>query len=404
MLRCILNIVLFWVSFNQISPRTIQHWENIDGNGGGTLYYQVARFQDSCILETIQQTIKDLTHALNSGSPNCIKFEEIEGFGGGHFYVWFKSSGSCDIPNFETNSLSQRIEVPINIDCIDKRKLMYSLARILGLPDEHTRADRDKYLTIHWDNIKQHSHRSNLYNKSAPDVWDTILQMPYDYTSITHVGPFENALDSRKPTVSTKYPGVYFGDHMNLSVIDVQKIRMLYRCQQNDEIQDFTEYRPVHCTFDLPLCGLVNDWKSSGDKWTERTGPVSDRGPQTDHSNGAGKYMYLNASDTLCTASLVSVREISPGPVCVSLYYYMEHNTTTLTISQKESTSGQTTTIREIVGSEEVSSWTEVMFNTTVTTPWRILIEGSTEEGEIAIDDVTVQYGDCPVYNKCGRQ
>lgn len=55
------------------------------------------------------------------------------------------------------------------------------------------------------------------------------------------------------------------------------------------------EYRPVHCTFDLPLCGLVNDWTSSGAKWTERTGPVSDRGPQTDHSNGAGKeniHMY----------------------------------------------------------------------------------------------------------------
>lgn len=35
---------------------------------------------------------------------------------------------------------------------------------------------------------------------------------------------------------------------------------------------------------------------------------------------------------------------------------------------------------------------------------FQILIEGSTEEGEIAIDDVTVQYGDCPVYNKCGGQ
>lgn len=48
-------------------------------------------------------------------------------------------------------------------------------------------------------------------------------------------------------------------------------------------------YRPVHCTFDLPLCGLVNDWTSPGAKWTERKGPVSERGPQTDHTNGAGK-------------------------------------------------------------------------------------------------------------------
>uniref|UniRef100_K1QLI1 Uncharacterized protein n=1 Tax=Magallana gigas TaxID=29159 RepID=K1QLI1_MAGGI len=80
--------------------------------------------------------------------------------------------------------------------------------------------------------------------------------------------------------------------------------------------------------------------------------------------------MYLNSSDTLHTACLVSVREISPGPVCVSLYHYMEHNTTTITISKKESTTGQTTTIKEIVGSNE-TSWSEAMFNTTATTAWR---------------------------------
>lgn len=53
------------------------------------------------------------------------------------------------------NTNAQRIEVPINIGCIDKRILVYSLARILGLPDEHTRPDRDKFLAIHWDNIKR---------------------------------------------------------------------------------------------------------------------------------------------------------------------------------------------------------------------------------------------------------
>lgn len=81
--------------------------------------------------------------------------------------------------------------------------------------------------------------------------------------------------------------------------------------------------------------------------------------------------MYLNASDTLRTASLVSVREISPGPVCVTLYYYMDHNTTTITISKKESTTGKTTTIKEIVGSNE-TSWSEAISNTTATTAWRV--------------------------------
>lgn len=66
---------------------------------------------------------------------------------------------------------------------------------------------------------------------STPDQWENIRHMPYDYTSVTHVGPFENTQDFKKPTVSTKYPGVYFGDHYNLSVIDVQKLRTLYHCE-----------------------------------------------------------------------------------------------------------------------------------------------------------------------------
>lgn len=81
--------------------------------------------------------------------------------------------------------------------------------------------------------------------------------------------------------------------------------------------------------------------------------------------------MYLNSSDTLCTASLVSVHEIFPGPVCVSLFYYMDHNSTTITISKKGSSTGQTATIKEIVGSNEIS-WSEAIFNTTSTTAWRV--------------------------------
>lgn len=63
---------------------------------------------------------------------------------------------SCDanIANPGIGSSTRIIHVPVNDACIDRRKLVYSLARILGLPDEHTRPDRDKFLTIHWDNLQ----------------------------------------------------------------------------------------------------------------------------------------------------------------------------------------------------------------------------------------------------------
>ena len=125
---------------------------------------------------------------------------------------------------------------------------MYILARILGLPNEHTRPNRNHFLTIHKDNIERKvryifrnkiinkenlqpsSEFHNFYDYSSADLWENIEGLPYDYTSVTHVGPFEHAIDPKKPTVSSKYPEVKFGDKMNLSVIDVQKQRTLYKC------------------------------------------------------------------------------------------------------------------------------------------------------------------------------
>ena len=49
----------------------------------------------------------------------------------------------------------KQISIGVNDNCIDRRKVVYILARILGLPDEHTRPDRDNFLTIQMDNIKR---------------------------------------------------------------------------------------------------------------------------------------------------------------------------------------------------------------------------------------------------------
>lgn len=63
---------------------------------------------------------------------------------------------SCDvyISNPGIGSNTRSINVPVNDICVDQRNLVYSLARILELPDEHTRPDKNRFLTIHWDNIQ----------------------------------------------------------------------------------------------------------------------------------------------------------------------------------------------------------------------------------------------------------
>lgn len=89
----------------------------------------------------------------------------LGGWGGGYVLgfvlfifvcLFFDFFCSCDvnIPSPGMISNTRTIDVTVNRDCIDRKDLMYSLARILGLPDQHTRPDRKTFLTIHWDNIK----------------------------------------------------------------------------------------------------------------------------------------------------------------------------------------------------------------------------------------------------------
>lgn len=63
----------------------------------GILFYFCS---DPCIGEKIQQTINDFRDALNAGSPNCIKFQDIKDIkevekknGNYHYYVYFTFSG-----------------------------------------------------------------------------------------------------------------------------------------------------------------------------------------------------------------------------------------------------------------------------------------------------------------------
>ncbi|XP_062598030.1 meprin A subunit beta-like [Saccostrea cucullata] len=293
-----------------------------------------------------------------------------------------------------------QIPIKVNEHCIERSRLVYALARILGLPDEHTRGDRDNYIDIHWDNIERETVRAKKYNISSPMLWAGIESMPYDFTSVTHIGPFEHALDIRKPTLSSKYEGVYFGNHQNLSVIDVMKLRKLYKCPIGEKHHGAVGFHPIHCTFDLPLCGMVNDWTLSGIQWKKRKGPASEEGPQTDHSNGNGWYMFVNGTETFTTARLVSITELSPGDVCFSMYYYIEDNSTSIRISIMESASNNITQSREIKYNEGIS-WSEARFNLKSTKTWRLLIEADVSNGTVAIDDVMVQYGKCISSEKC---
>uniref|UniRef100_A0A8C7Y9V9 Metalloendopeptidase n=1 Tax=Oryzias sinensis TaxID=183150 RepID=A0A8C7Y9V9_9TELE len=100
--------------------------------------------------------------------------------------------------------------------------LCHELVHAVGLYHEHTRYDRDQFISVLWDNIKP-GKQGNFDVKMG----DT-LNLPYDFGSIMHYGTSYFSKDG-SPTIQPN-EGVNIGQRKRLSQLDIQKINRLYRC------------------------------------------------------------------------------------------------------------------------------------------------------------------------------
>ncbi|GAB6031019.1 hypothetical protein CHUAL_007837 [Chamberlinius hualienensis] len=111
--------------------------------------------------------------------------------------------------------------------CLEKTgTIIHELMHILGFWHEQNRPDRDNYITIMWNNIME-DNRHNFYKYSSDKI-DT-LNEPYDYQSIMHYSAHAYAKDPNQPTIVPRI-NVEIGQRLQLSILDVKKIKKLYRC------------------------------------------------------------------------------------------------------------------------------------------------------------------------------
>ncbi|KAI3364464.1 hypothetical protein L3Q82_011256, partial [Scortum barcoo] len=101
--------------------------------------------------------------------------------------------------------------------------LCHELIHALGLYHEHTRQDRDQYITVQWQNIIPG--RQMNFNVKRGDT----LGLPYDLNSIMHYGVYFFSVNGG-PTMLPKQSGVKMGQRTHLSNLDIQKLNKLYHC------------------------------------------------------------------------------------------------------------------------------------------------------------------------------
>ncbi|XP_056000553.1 meprin A subunit alpha-like [Ostrea edulis] len=418
------RIYFLWL-FHNYCQASISLWVK-PGSGQpllGRIDYQYQQILDTlngpgerCVTSTFEKAVTEIENDVG-----CISFRKFhlttDSGQNPRIYITYSATRKCEypqqlgMPDIDKPGVDLQIIFNLHESCIDINTLKYYLVRILGLQDEHTRPDRDEYVSIHYNNIDDEKNESYSISHKAEGGYTGLESVPfaysnypYDFSSITHFGPFENGKDPSRPTISShaSFSGVTFGERRHFSEIDIRKLQDLYKCEHISFDKVKGSFQPVQCNFDLPLCNLVDDDTGSGLSWFKTSGPVSTEGPQTDHSNGAGSYMFANGTSHGGNARLVSITETSRGKVCVSLFYCLLGNST-LRVLQQDSMSGNITVIdqRENTFNSTARSWMPLQISHEASTIWRLVIEAEVLQGGVAVDDVHVEYKECESPKTC---
>nr|CAH0109024.1 unnamed protein product [Daphnia galeata] len=145
-----------------------------------------------------------------------------------NYITIFKSGGGCYSYIGMINRGAQ--EVSLDDGCIASWApgvVMHEFMHAAGFFHEHTRPDRDTYVTINSANVLSQYFASNFNIMSASQV--TTLGLAYDYGSVMHYSKYAFAIDNTIPTI-TPIPDatVAIGNRAGFSSLDLQKLNALY--------------------------------------------------------------------------------------------------------------------------------------------------------------------------------
>jgi len=136
-------------------------------------------------------------------------------------YIYVTKTGGCSSSVGRTGRGGQRLT--LGNGCYSTGTIQHEFLHALGFWHEQSRSDRDRYVTIVWDNIKD----ANKFNFK---VLRTENQgFGYDYGSVMHYGRTAFTKNGR-PTILVKKAGARIGQRSGVSGQDVAEVRKLYGC------------------------------------------------------------------------------------------------------------------------------------------------------------------------------
>ncbi|KAM9367031.1 high choriolytic enzyme 1-like [Symphorus nematophorus] len=109
--------------------------------------------------------------------------------------------------------------------CLYTGTVQHEVLHALGFHHEHVRSDRDRFVSIHTDNI-QTGRESNFVRRPTNN-----LGTPYDFNSVMHYSNFAFSKNGKPTIIAKSDPDLSFGRANQMSANDIARVNKLYRCR-----------------------------------------------------------------------------------------------------------------------------------------------------------------------------
>ncbi|XP_067249263.1 meprin A subunit beta-like [Chanodichthys erythropterus] len=302
--------------------------------------------------------------------------------------------GRSSSPGAQTLSIGE--------ECGRKGIVEHQFLHALGFSHEHTRYDRDDYVTINYQNIIKGF--EGYFSKSSEIVSVT----PYDYYSVMHFdkNAFSNGSGSTITTKSPEFQEV-IGQLMEMSESDVTELNKLYKCNSSVSFLD-------HCSFDDESLCQMRVCSAADEGW-KRLKSVSGV-DVTDHTylsrkqNGSSSFMHFstegrNQGDAaqLESKTLTPTRDCRVQ--CLQFYYYHSGNESDqlniwIREYQNEPDSRGSLRLMDQITETPGNYWKLHHVPLNANTSFQVVFEGrkgaGNSRGGFSLDDINVSETQCP--------